>query len=123
MVRAVEASEARIVALSIEESADCSLVRLIVSNADAGRDALSANRLSFAEAELLAVEVPKRSSQPLMAVCSALLAAEINIHYCYPLLHRPRGPALALYVDDRILAARLLIKKGFILLGESDLNA
>src|ERR1700722_761 len=80
MVRAVEASEARIVALSIEESADCSLVRLIVSNADAGRDALSANRLSFAEAELLAVEVPKRSSQPLMAVCSALLAAEINIH-------------------------------------------
>jgi hypothetical protein len=35
---------------------------------------------------------------------------------------RPRGPSLALYVDDPTLAARLLIKKGFTLIGESDLK-
>jgi hypothetical protein len=120
MVRAVEASTTRIVALSIEESADSSLVRLIVSNAEAGRAALSENRFPFSESELLAVELPKRTAQPLAAICSALLAAEINIHYAYPILHRPHGPALALYVDDRILAARLLMKKGFVLLAESD---
>ena len=57
-----------------------------------------------------------------LAERSALLAAEINIHYAYPLLLWPRGPALVLYVEDRTLAARLLLKKGFNLIGESDLR-
>jgi len=34
----------------------------------------------------------------------------------------PSGPALALYVDDPTLAAQLFIKKGFTLIGESDLR-
>ena len=38
------------------------------------------------------------------------------------LMLRPRGPALALYVDDPTLAAQLLIRKGFTLIGESDLE-
>jgi hypothetical protein len=122
LVRAVESSAARIIALSIEESADSSLVRLIVSDAELGRSTLRDSKFSFTETELLAVEMPKRTTQPLIAVCSALLAAEINIHYAYPLLLRPHGPALALYVDDPILAAQLLIKKGFTLIGESDLK-
>src|SRR5580698_424048 len=122
MVRAVEGNAAQIVGLSIEESADSSLVRLIVSDAEMGRSALRDNKFSFTETELLAVEMPRRTSQPLIAVCSAMLAAEINIHYAYPLLLRPRGPALALYVDDPILAAQLLIRKGFTLIGESDLK-
>ena len=70
----------------------------------------------------MAVELPRRTKQPLLAVCSALLAAEINIHYAYPLMRRPSGPAMALYVDDPTLAAQLLIKKGFKLLSESDLR-
>src|SRR5580700_468885 len=75
LMRALEEGD-RIVALSIEESADAALVRLIT-------------------------------------VCSALLAAEINIHYIYPLLVRPSGPAVVLYVDDPTLAAQILIRKGF----------
>ena len=74
------------------------------------------------ENDLLVVELPKKSKQPLIDICAALLAAEINIHYAYPLLLRPRAPSLALYVDDSTLAARLLIKKGFTLIGESDLE-
>jgi hypothetical protein len=122
LVRALEASESRIVAISIEESTDSSLVRLICSDADLGRSVLKSDGFSFTESELLAVELPKRTGEPLISICSALLAAEINIHYAYPLLLRPRGPALALYVDDPTLAARLLIKKGFVLIGESDLR-
>jgi hypothetical protein len=123
MVRALESSQGRIIALSIEESTDSSLVRLICSDADLGRRVLTQNGFSFTESELLAVELPKRTGEPIVAICAALLAAEINIHYAYPLLLRPRGPALALYVDDPTLAARLLIKKGFVLIAESDLNS
>ena len=122
LLRALEQAEGRIVALSIEESADCALVRLICSDADHSREILKGSGFSFGESELLAVELPKRTQQPLIAICSALLAAEINIHYAYPLMLRPRGPSLALYVDDPTLAARLLIKKGFTLIGERDLK-
>ena len=111
------------VALSVEESADSTLVRLICSEPDSARATLKEHGFALGESDLLAVELPKRTKQPLIAICSALLAAEINIHYAYPLLLRPRGPSLALYVDDPTLAARLLIKKGFILIGESDLRA
>ena len=106
----------------MEESADATLVRLICSEPDASRAVLGEAGFPFGESDLLAVELPKRTKQPLIAICSALLTAEINIHYAYPLLLRPRGPSLALYVDDPTLAARLLIKKGFTLIGESDLR-
>lgn len=122
LVRALEQGAGTIVALSIEESADTALVRLICSHPDASREILQKEEFSFSESELLAVELPKRTRQPLIAICSALLAAEINIHYAYPLLVRPRGPTLAMYVDDPTLAAQLLIRKGFTLIGESDLR-
>jgi hypothetical protein len=122
LVRTLDEGESKIVALSIEESADSALVRLICSAPDHSRAALREAGFSFGESELLAVELPRRTKQPLLAICSALLTAEINIHYAYPLLLRPHGqPALALYVEDPTLAAQILIRKGFTLIGESDL--
>jgi hypothetical protein len=109
-------------AVSIEESADSALVRLICADPDAARQTLAHAGFPFGEIDLLAVQIPKRGAQPLTAICSALLAAEINIHYVYPFLLGPRGPALALYVDDPVLGAQLLMKKGFTLIGQSDLN-
>jgi hypothetical protein len=122
LVRAFEEEAARIVAISIEESAEAALVRLICSDPDLGRDVLKHHGFSFGESELLAVELPPRRSQPLIAICAALLSAEINIHYAYPLLLHPHAPTLALYVDDPTLAAQILIRKGFKLIGESDLK-
>ena len=122
LVRALEESSAGIAAMNIEESADAALVRIVCNEADQGRDALRAAGFAFSESELLAVELPKKSKHPLTAICSTLLAAEINIHYCYPLLTRPHGPAVLLYIEDPTLAAQLLIKKDFTLIGESDLR-
>jgi hypothetical protein len=122
LLRSFERGAGKIVALSIEESGDAALVRLICAHPDYGRELLKTAGFGFSESDLIAVEMPKRVRQPLVVVCSALLAAEINIHYAYPLLTRPRGPALALYTDDPTLAAQLLIRKGFTLVGQSDLD-
>ncbi len=122
LLRSFEEHAGKICGLSIEESADSALIRVICSEPDLGREALRAGGFSFSESDLLAVELPRKTRHPLIAICTALLAAEINIHYCYPLLHRPHGPALALYVEDPTLAAQLLIRKGFTLIGESDLR-
>ena len=62
--------------------------------------------------------------QPLLQICKALLAAEINIHYAYPLLFGPHGaPALALHVEDHEQAASTLAAKGFTLLTEGDIES
>jgi hypothetical protein len=110
-------------ALSIEESGETALVRMICDDAENARQTLRGAGFPFAELDLLAVQIPKKNPQPLIAICSVLLTAEINIHYLYPFLLGPRGPALALYVEDPVLAEQLLIKKGFTLIGESDLKS
>jgi len=122
LVRRFEEEEVKIVALSIQEAADSALVRVICSEPDIGREVLTKAGFPFGESELLAVELPKGTSHPLIAICTALLTAEINIHYAYPLLLRPHGPTLALYLDDPTLAAQILIRKGFNLIAESDLR-
>ena len=123
LVRTLEEEDTKIVALAIEESADSAQVRLICSAPDHSGEVLRAAGFAFGESELLAVELPRRTKHPILAICAALLAAEINIHYAYPLLHRPHGqPALALYVEDPTLAAQILIRKGFTLIGQSDLE-
>ena len=122
LVRAFEEESARIVAISIQESAEAALVRMICSDPDLGREVLKQHKFAFGESDLLAVELPENNRQPLISICAALLTAEINIHYAYPLLLTPHGPTLALYVDEPTLAAQILIRKGFKLIGESDLR-
>lgn len=123
LVRHLEEVSGPVAAISIEESADSALVRVICTNPDWGRDILEKNGFPFSEADVLAVELPRKTKQPLIAICTAMLTGEINIHYVYPLLIHPHGPAIALYVDDTTLAAQILIRKGFTLIGESDLDA
>jgi len=123
LMRTLEENVGRICALAIEESADSALVRLICSDPNDSREALRRAGFSFSETDVLAVELPRKASSPLIMICTALLSAEINIHYAYPFLTRPRGPAIALYVDDPTLAAQILIRKGFTLIGESDLRS
>jgi hypothetical protein len=120
LIRSIEQGVGRIVAISIEESGDAALIRLIFAQPDFGRELLQTGDFPFCESEMLAVEIP-RNKQPVLAICTALLAAEINIHYAYPLLVRPGGPALAMFADDITLASQLLIKKGFKLLSQADL--
>ena len=104
------------------DGVDAALVRIICSDPDRGKDILEKSGFTYGETDILAVELPKRTKQPLIAICAALLTAEINIHYAYPLLLRPHGPTLALYVDEPTLAAQIMIRKGFNLIGESDLK-
>ena len=55
-------------------------------------------------------------------MCLALLRAEINIHYAYPLIVQPHGrPAVAMHVDNNEQASRSLHEMGFEILCEADL--
>lgn len=122
VVRKFENTKVRIVALSMIDSADCAIVRLVLSHPEQGREILERAGLAIAESDLVAVELPG-SEQPLAEICTALLQAEINIHYAYPLMIHPHGrAAIALHVDNHEGAVDTLKRINFNVLTEADLT-
>ena len=122
VVRRFESTDIRIISLTIVDSADCAIVRLVLSDPERAFEIFKQARVPFTESDLLVVELPD-APQPLAQICKALLAAEINIHYAYPLLIGPHGrAALALHVEDHENAAQTLDRMGFVLFTENDLN-
>lgn len=121
LLRRFEGHDIRVVALSIDSSVDCAIIRLMLDNTDRGREILDLSGLTYSESDLVGVELPD-SSQPHVEICIALLQAELNLHYTYPLLFRRGGHgAIALYVDDVDLAMKTLKEKGLRIISERDL--
>lgn len=107
--------------LSVVDSTDHAVVRLLTSRSELARRLLARQHLPCSEAEVLVVELGE--GKTLTSLCHTLLTAELNIHYAYPLLVHPRGlPALVLYTDDLLLSAHVLRRKLFTLLAENDLG-
>jgi hypothetical protein len=122
LVRKFEGSNNRILALSVLDSADCAIIRIVVSDPERARETFELAKLPFLEGDLLVVELPE-GLHPLAKICKALLAAEINISYAYPVMLNPNGkPALALHVDDHETAVATLQKQNFTILTEKDLE-
>jgi hypothetical protein len=122
VVRRFETSDNRIVSLTVVDSADCAIIRLVLKDPERALEVFQQAKLPVTESDLLVVQVPD-GPQPLLQICKALLGAEINIHYAYPLLIGPSGnAALALYVEDHETAAAVLERNGFVLFTEGDLG-
>lgn len=107
--------------LSVLDSVDHAVIRLVTSDCALARRLLERHGLPYSETDVLVVELD--SEHTLEGMCEVLLRAELNLHYLYPLLVAPRGlPCVALHTDDRTFAAQLLRRKLFTLLGENDLG-
>jgi hypothetical protein len=120
VVKRFDTTDIRIVSLTVVDSADCAIIRLVLSDPERAFEIFQEAKLPFTESDLLVVALPE-STQPLLRICNALLAAEVNIHYAYPLLVGPHGrPALALHVEDHEYAAQTLVNQNFTLFTESD---
>src|SRR5262249_18291655 len=122
VVRHFETTDIRIVSLTVVDSADCAIIRLVLSDPERATEIFERARLPYTESDLLVVQLPE-GSQPLIDICKALLGAEISIHYAYPLMVGPHGSsALALHVEDHETAANTLARLGFVLFTEKDLD-
>ncbi len=124
LVRAFETTDVKIVALTVVETTDCAIIRIVPSNAEQAYEILERARMPFTESELLVVKLPD-NDQPLLTICKALLSAEINIRYAYPLMIGvgPMGnTAMALNVEDLETAFNTLTLQGFTVFSETDLD-
>jgi hypothetical protein len=124
LVRRFEQTDVRVVSLTVVETADCAIVRLVPSDYERGFEVLTAAKFAFTESDLLVVKLPD-DDRPLLTITKALVGAEIDICYMYPLLIGvgPMGnTAIAVYVDDFEAAAAALETQGFTLFTENDLK-
>jgi hypothetical protein len=110
-----------IMAITVLDTTDSAIIRLIVDDPDQARELMVANDFPFAECEVIAVEVVDESK--FRAVLAALLEAEINIHYIYSFIKRPADrSALAINVEDPEIAAQSLNQRGFKVLTQGDIS-
>ncbi|MBX9584763.1 MAG: acetolactate synthase [Gemmataceae bacterium] len=124
LVRRFETTDVKLVALTVVENTDCAIIRVVPDNPERAYEILTAAKLPFTESDLLVVKLPD-NDQPLVTICKAMLGAEIDIHYAYPLMIGvgPMGnTAVALHVEDHETAATTLSNLGFTIYTENDLS-
>lgn len=112
--------QVHLVALSILDTTDSSIVRIIVDYPEEAQKLLIEHQFSFVQSELIAVELSSQAE--IGTVTSALVQAEINIHYVYPFLVRPNSRyALAISLEDNDLAADTLQRSQLKVIGQDDI--
>jgi hypothetical protein len=122
LVRLLDENNIIVLALSIAESSETAISRMITSDPDRTAEIFREHDIPHSECELMVVELADGPGD-LSGVLAALLMAEVNIHFSYPLLVRPRGRALlALHLDDIECASSVLLGEGFKLLNQGDLS-
>jgi len=122
VVKLLESHNVHVVALSIHDSSDMSIVRMIVSDPELVQSLFHEHEIAPSECELLVVELPGGASE-LQSMLGALLQAEVNIHFSYALLTRPNGhAALAIHPEDYECASHVLTANRFKLLSQTDIS-
>src|SRR5215212_7627588 len=124
LVRKFEMTDVCVVSLTVVETADCAIIRLVPSDYERAYEILTSAKFAFTESDLLVVKLPD-DDRPLLTIMKAMLGAEIDICYMYPLMIGvgPMGnTAIAVYVDDLESAAAALEGQGFTLFTEADLG-
>src|SRR5450631_1887227 len=79
VVRRFESTDIRIVSLTVVDSADCAIIRMVLSDPERAMEIFQLAKMAVMESDLLVVKLPD-GGHPLLNICKALLAAEISIH-------------------------------------------
>jgi hypothetical protein len=105
-----------VMGVCVTDSTDWAVVRLIFDDPDKGREVLVLHKLAFTECDALALVLS--DGDTLRKACGALLLAELGVQFAYPLLIQSEGrPVMVLHVDDEVMAAQVLIRHGFSIIG------
>jgi len=122
VVKLLNAHEYHVIAMSVSESTDSAIARLVVSDPAGTEKLLKQNNIAFGTCHVVVVEMDEVATE-LSKLFAALFMGEVNVHFTYPLLMRPGGQAaLAIHVDDNDCAISVLSGAGFRLLSQSEIS-
>src|SRR5436305_11189706 len=122
IVKLLSMHHTHVVALSVSESTDSAIARIIASDPHGVEKLFRANNVGFGVSQVVVVEMREVATQ-LVKLLAALVMAEVNVHFAYPLLIRPRGfSATALHGDHTDCASSVLTGEGFKMLSQDDIT-
>lgn len=109
-------------ALSIADTKDFGILRMIVNDTDKAVDILRAASYAVADTEIVAISIPDTPGQ-LSRVLDILGADNVNIEYLYAFLGKSdKSVSFVIRVDDNDNAAVALERGGIIQLTENDIS-
>jgi hypothetical protein len=122
VTRVLEEQDVHICAVAISDAADHAVVRLVVDRPTLAGAALGAAGYHLIESDLIGVALPANKVGGMRKVLSALLTAELNVHYVYavitPSVHRA---VIAMHVEDMERAGHALVGSGLQLVSQDEL--
>ena len=121
LMRHLESDDIRVMGLSIVDSSDSAIIRLVLNDYERGCERFRLATFTVFESDVIGVQLPD-VPQPFVAICTALLQAEVSIHYSYPLFYQRAGRgSIVLYVDDIDQALNALSENRLTIVTEKDL--
>lgn len=109
-------------ALSIADTAEFGILRLIVSDIEKAKKILSDENFLVQITDVVGVRLSDRPGE-LSMVLSELDRAQINVEYLYAFLTPTANSAyVVLRVADNAAAEKLLTRAGFCLVGKADID-
>ena len=121
LISLLNSHSVHVLALTVLDTTDSTIIRTVVDDPDKARNLLRENNYPFTESKLLVVEVD--AATELHKVIQALLEAEININYLYSFIPHPRGKSLlALSMEDNEIGEQCLKRQGFSVLRQVDIS-
>ncbi|MCX6865496.1 MAG: hypothetical protein NTV46_04630 [Verrucomicrobia bacterium] len=122
MVKLLRGSGIEVIGLSMQDSRDVTVVRLVVSDPETTGRLFMEKGIAHATCEVLVVAL-RESGPGLLQCLDTLMIAETNVDFAYALLPCPKGQTmLAMHVEDYEFAVAILHQSGFKLMYQDDLS-
>ena len=119
VLKEVGRSGVNIRALSLADTSDFGILRLIVDNVDKGVQALRESGHTVSLTEVLAIEVPDHPGG-LAGILDVISAANLNVEYMYAFVSRVTEKAVVIFRFENVDAAITALKKARVSVLEAE---
>jgi hypothetical protein len=122
MVKLLRTSAIEVLGISVQDSRDATVARIVVSDPDATEQLFMEKGIPHACCELVVVAL-RESGPGLLQCLDSLMIAETNIDFAYALMPSSSGHSLlAMHVEDYEFAVAVLHQSGFKLMYQEELS-
>ena len=121
LVSQFSAESVHVLAITVLDTTDSSIIRLVVDDPEKARELFHRRGLAVTESDLVVVELA--TAEDMARLMAALLEAELNVNYLYSFIPHPNGKSLlALSLEDNEMAEQSLSKHQFRVLRQADVS-
>ncbi len=122
LVKLLRGEGVEVIGLSVQDSRDATLARLIVSDPESTEHLFMEKGIPHTTCLVIVIAL-KEAGPGLLQCLDSLMIAETNIDFAYALMPAHRGVSMiAMHVEDYEFAVAILHQSGFKLLYQDDLS-